>query len=169
MSVICDSSMIPKGKIRYEAACCALAELFHIWALLLDPGLPALLFLASYSALHLCKRSEGDKLLGNQATGSHFGGHSELAFKGKTGMEEAASMTQRCSARESWVRAGLPSPEIPLTLISILCFNTFLGNGRCPCSQPQALPVQRAVAVAALPLVCCKAGAGGTRWETTFH
>lgn len=84
---MCDSSMIPKGKIRYVAACCVLAELFHVWALLLDPGLPALLFLASYSTLHLCKRSEGGKLLGNQATAAiSGGGHSELAFKGKTGL-----------------------------------------------------------------------------------
>lgn len=37
-------------------------------------SLCVLLFLAGYSALRLRKRSEGDELLGNQATGSHFMG-----------------------------------------------------------------------------------------------
>lgn len=40
MSVRCDSSTIPKGKIRYVVACFVLAGLFHAWALFLDEGLP---------------------------------------------------------------------------------------------------------------------------------
>lgn len=58
-------------------------------------SLCVLLFLASYSALCLRERSEGDKLLGNQATGSHFTvwGYSDLTFRGKIHLEEAVSST----------------------------------------------------------------------------
>lgn len=64
----------------------------HFWT---KGSLCMLLFLARYSTLCLCERSEGDKLLGNQATGSHstVWGHSVLTFRGKVCLEEAVSLT----------------------------------------------------------------------------
>lgn len=40
MSVTCDSSTIPEGKIRYVVACFVLAGLFQVWTPFLDEGLP---------------------------------------------------------------------------------------------------------------------------------
>lgn len=48
-SVTCDSSVIPKGKMRYMVACFASAGLFHGWAPFLDEGLPV--YVAFFSQL----------------------------------------------------------------------------------------------------------------------
>lgn len=122
MSVICDSSTIPKGKIRYVVACFVLAGLFHAWALFLDEGLPVcvLLFLASYSALRLRERSEGDELLGNHATGSHFTGRG--AFRPDIQRQNMPGRGSSSGTKlgKAELGLGLCPPKFPWTFISTL-------------------------------------------------
>lgn len=56
MSVICDSSMIAKGKIRYVVACFVLAGLFHVWAPFLGKGLPVCVAFFSQLQCSVCAR-----------------------------------------------------------------------------------------------------------------